>query len=297
MLSSAAISIGLPLLLFVIMLGLGLSLRVEDFSSVISRPKPLFIGLFCQIFIMPAICFGLVYISNLPPSIAVGMMLLAASPGGSSAVLFTHLGKGDVALSLCLVAITSLLTMISIPVVANLSLEAFFGDTKPVTVEFYHVLQIFCVAIVPVMTGIFIHNRFPDLANRLERPVKTLATVFLAFVILVALISEWRIVVEWGPVVGFTVVVFSVISLAVGYYVPRAFKVGRRQAIALALAIGLHNAALVMTLALSEYMLNEPEMAIPPALYGVTAYIVCGAFVWLLNKGKVLPEDGARSKP
>lgn len=292
MLSSTAISVGLPLLLFIIMLGLGLSLRVDDFSSVIARPKPLFIGLFCQIVIMPTICFGLVYISNLPASIAVGMMLLAASPGGSSAVLFTHLGKGDVALSLCLVAITSLLTMISIPVVANLSLEAFFGDTKPVVVEFYHVIQIFGMAIVPVITGIFIHNRFPRLSQRLEKPVKTLATIFLVFLILVALISEWQIVVEWGPVVGFTVIVFSLISLAVGYYVPQAFNVSRRQAIALAMAIGLHNAALVMTLALSEYMLNEPEMAIPPALYGVTAYIVCGGFVWLLNQGKVLRDHG-----
>jgi BASS family bile acid:Na+ symporter len=288
MLSSVAISVGLPVLLFIIMLGLGLSLRFDDFTSVLSNPKPLLIGLTCQIFIMPLVCFGLVYVSELPPFMAVGMMLLAASPGGSSAILFTHLARGDVALSLCLVAVTSVLTIFSIPIVANLALDVFYGDTKPVTVHFQHVLQIFVVAIVPIMIGIFIHQRWPALSERLERPVKTLATLFLASVILFALITEWQIVVEWGPVVGLTVVAFSVSSLAVGYFVPRAFDVRRRQAIALAMAIGLHNAALVMTLALSNYMLNEPEMAIPPALYGVVAYIICGGLVWLLNQGKVI---------
>jgi len=291
MLSNAAISIGLPLLLFVIMLGLGLSLRSDDFSSVLARPKPLLIGLACQIIVMPSLCFGLVYASNLPPPMAVGMMLLAASPGGSSAILFTHLARGDVALSLCLVAVTSILTIFSIPIVANLALEAFYGDTKPVTVHFYHVLQIFCVAIVPVMIGVIIHHRAPNVADRLERPVKLLATVFLASVILFAVITEWQIVIDWGPVAGLTVVTFSLSSLAVGYFVPRVFDVKRRQAIALAMTIGLHNAALVMTLALSEYMLDEPEMAIPPALYGVAAYVICGGFVWLLNKGKMLSPE------
>lgn len=289
MLSSAAISVGLPALLFVIMLGLGLSLRLADFSEVIARPKPLLVGLLCQAIIMPILCFGLVYLSNLPPAIAVGMMLLAASPGGSSAILFTHLAKGDVALSLCLVAITSVMTMLSIPIVAGIALEVFYGDTKPVTVHFIHVLQIFCIAIVPVLTGIFIRSRNPALSNRLEKPIKTLATLFLIVVVLFALITEWRIVVDWGPVVGVTVVIFSLTSLAIGFYVPRLFRIARNQAIALALSIGLHNAALVMTLALSEFMLNEPEMAIPPALYGVAAYVICGGFVWLLNRGKVIP--------
>lgn len=289
--SSLAISIGLPILLFIVMLGLGLSLRLADFTNVISRPKPLIIGLICQIFVMPIICFGFVYISNLPPSIGVGMMLLAASPGGSSAALFTHLAKGDVALSLCLVAITSLLTMLSLPIVAGISLEIFYGDAKPIALSFFHVVQIFAIAIVPVIVGIFIQRRSPELSHRLEKPVKTLATVFLIVIVLFAVISEWQVVITWGPVVGLTVLAFSLASLAVGYCVPRLFQVKRRQAIALAMGIGLHNAALVMTLALSEFMLNNPEMAIAPALYGAIAYIVCGILVWLINKGKLLTAE------
>ncbi|GGA60392.1 transporter [Nitratireductor aestuarii] len=291
--SNLVISVGLPLVMFIIMLGLGLSLRLDDFFRVISRPKPLLIGLGCQLLILPIICFALVSVSNLPPAIAVGMMLLAASPGGTSAMLFTHLGKGNVALSLCIVAVTTLLTTITIPTVGNISLEAFFGDTKPITVQFHHVLQIFGIAVIPVLCGVFIHRRWPALSARMEKPVKTLATLFLIFVVIAAVVTEWRVVVEWGPIVGLTVIAFSMASLAVGYYVPQLFQIDRRDAIALAMGVALHNAALVMTLTLNQYMLNEPEMAIPPALYGVTAYIICGAFVWLLNKGKVLREEAS----
>lgn len=291
--SNVIISFGLPLVMFVIMLGLGLSLRLDDFARVISQPKPLLIGLGCQLLILPVICYGLVMVSDLPPAIAVGMMLLAASPGGTSAMLFTHLCRGNVALSLCIVAVTTLLTTITIPLIGNLSLEAFFGNTKPITVQFHHILQIFVIAVIPVLGGVFIHRRWPALSARMEKPVKTLATLFLVFVVIAAVVTEWRIVVEWGPIVGLTVVAFSIASLSVGYYVPQLFRIARRDAIALAMGVALHNAALVMTLTLNQYMLNEPEMAIAPALYGVTAYIICSAFVWLLNKGKVLREEAS----
>jgi len=289
--SNLIISLGLPLVMFVIMLGLGLSLRLEDFTEVLARPKALVIGLACQLLVMPLICFGLVSVSNLPPALAVGLTLLAASPGGTSAMLFTHLGRGNVALSVCMVAITTLLTMITIPTVGNIALDIFYGDTKPISVQFHHVLQIFCLAVIPVLGGAVIRRFKPAFAARMEKPVKRLATAFLVFVIAAAVISEWRIVIDWGPIVGLTVVIFSIASLTVGYVVPQLFRVNRRDAIALAMGIALHNAALVMTLTLNEYMLNEPQMAIPPALYGVSAYIICGAFVWMLIKGKVLREE------
>jgi BASS family bile acid:Na+ symporter len=103
-----AFSIGLPAVLCIIMFGLGLSLRLEDFIRVLSKPKPVLIGLACHIVVLPVICLALVCVAALPPAIAVGMMLLAASPGGTSATLFTHLARGDVALSITLTAVTSI---------------------------------------------------------------------------------------------------------------------------------------------------------------------------------------------
>jgi BASS family bile acid:Na+ symporter len=282
--SSLTLSIGLPVALVIIMLGLGLSLRIEDFMRVLARPWPLVVGLACQVAILPALCFVLVWFADLPPAISVGMMLLAASPGGNSAAIYTHLARGDVALSLIFAAVTSVIALFSLPVVANLSLAAFYGEASDVRLEIRQVLQIFVLAIVPALIGVFIHSRYPALAQRLDRPVKIMATVFLVAVVLAALVGQWQLLAVWGPSVGTVALVFSIVCFLVGYCVPRLFRIERRQAVALAMSIGVHNAALVITLAMSEHMLGNSEMAIPPAAYGVIAYIVGGIFAWFLNR-------------
>lgn len=283
--SSLALSIGLPVALCIIMLGLGLSLRIEDFTRVLSRPWPVIVGLSCHIVVLPALCFVIVWSADLPPAIRVGMMLLAASPGGTSAALYTHLARGDVALSISFAAVSTVAAVVTLPIIANLSLTAFYGESDAVVrLQIHQVLQIFVIAIIPALIGAFIHRRHPELAARLDRPVKLLATLFLAAVVLFALLGQWRLLLVWGPTVGGVVLAFNLLSLAVGYAVPRLLGVERRQAVALSMSIGLHNAALVIAVAMSEYMLNNSEMAVPPALYGLSAYIVGAAFVWLLNR-------------
>lgn len=282
--TSLALSVGLPVALCIIMLGLGLSLRLGDFIRVISRPWPVIVGLVCQVIILPGFCFALVLVSDLPPAISVGMLLLAASPGGTSATLYTHLARGDVALSIALTAVSSLFALISLPIIVSIALMVFYGEGSTVNLQIHQVLQIFAIAIVPALIGAFIHSRYPAIARRLDRPVRIIATLFLAMVVLVALFGQWELLLVWGPTVGVVVLIFNLVSLAVGYWVPRLLKIERPQAIALAMSIGIHNAALVITLAMSEYMLGNSEMAIPPAAYGLIAYIVGGAFVWVLNR-------------
>lgn len=294
--SSATLSIGLPVALCIIMLGLGLSLKIEDFVRVLARPWPVLVGLFCQVVILPSLCFVLVYFSNLPPAICVGMMLLAASPGGTSATLFTHLAGGNVALSISLTAVTSLLSIVTLPIIANLSLLAFYGEDGAVRLQLHQVMQIFAIAIVPALVGAFVHRQYPAFAGRLERPVKLLATLFLATVVLAALIGQWHLLLEWGTTVGLLALVFSVLSICVGYWVPKMLSIGRREAVALSMSIGLHNAAIVIALAMSEHMLNNSEMAIPPAAYGLISYLVGGLFVWWLNRQR-LPVAGRSMAP
>lgn len=282
--SSLALSVGLPAALVIIMLGLGLSLRLEDFTRVLARPWPVVIGLFCHILLLPALCFALVKVASVPAAVAMGMMLLAASPGGTSAALYTHLARGDVALSLSMAAFTSMLALLTLPVIVNLSLFAFYGETTDVRLEIVQVLQIFTIAIVPALVGVFIRSRYPDVAAKLDRPVKALATIFLALVVIFALISQWSLLSSWGPTVGTVVVAFNLIALAVGYFLPRLLGVERRQAVALSMSMSIRNAALVIALAMSEFMLNDPELAIPPAAYGLVAYIVGGIAVWIMNR-------------
>jgi BASS family bile acid:Na+ symporter len=282
--ASPVLSIGLPLALVIIMLGLGLSLRITDFTKFLSKPKPVIVGVLCHTAILPVLCLALVWATDLSPAIAVGMMLLAASPGGTSATIYTHLARGDVALSLTLAAVTTLLAMITLPLIANGAMLLFFGEGEVVYLGITQVLQFFVIAILPAMAGVFVNSRYPETARRMDKPVKTLAMLFLALVVIFAIVGQWSVVVTWAPVLGTTILAFNLVTLAVGYWVPRLLGVERHQAIALAMSIGIHNAALVITMALSEYMLNNAEMAIPPAIYGVLAYITSALFVWVYNR-------------
>lgn len=283
--SSAVFSILLPMALVVIMLGLGLSLTVEDFRKVISRPKPIVVALVCQTLILPLICFGIVYASALPAAIAVGMMLLAASPGGSSANLYSHLAGGDVALNITLTTINTVLALATLPIIVNFSLMFFYGEGKVIPLQIDKVLQIFGLVLVPVAIGMLVRNRYPGLAVALDKPVKILSSVFLAGIVLVALIQEWSTLVTWGPVIGLATLVFNLVSLAIGYGVPRLMRLDRRQAIAICMEVGIHNSTLVIAIAMSPTLLNNSEMAIPPAIYGLIAYITAAVVVVLIKRG------------
>lgn len=283
--SSMALSVGLPAVLCVIMLGLGLSLRLGDFSRVLSDPRPVLIGVVCHIVVLPAFCFGLVHMLALPPALAVGMMLVAAAPSGTSATLYTHLARGDVALALTMAAVTTLLAIVTLPLIANFSLATLYGDAGgTVYLETTQVLQIIAIAIVPALVGMRIRAGYPDFAARLEKVVKLLATLFLFAVVLFALVSQWSVLIEWGPAVGWAVLIFNVASLAISYAVPRLLGVGHAQAVGLSMATGIHNAAIVIAVAIADYMLNNAEMAIAPAAYGLLAYITAGIYAWLLQR-------------
>lgn len=283
--SSAVFSILLPMALVVIMLGLGLSLTVEDFRKVISRPKPIVVALVCQTLILPVICFGIVYVSALPAAIAVGMMLLAASPGGSSANLYSHLAGGDVALNITLTTINTILALATLPVIVNFSLIFFYGEGKVIGLQLDKVLQVFALVLVPVAIGMFVRNRYGALAFMLDRPVKILSSLFLAGIVVVALIQEWTTLVTWGPVIGVATLAFNLISLAIGYGVPRLLRLERRQAIAICMEVGIHNSTLVIAIAMSPTLLNNSEMAIPPAIYGLIAYITAAVVVYFIKRG------------
>jgi BASS family bile acid:Na+ symporter len=214
------------------------------------------------------------------------MMLLAVSPSGSTAALLTHLARGDVALSIVMAAITSILSIVTLPLVSNASFLLFYGESEAVSLEITQIMQFFAIAILPALSGMWIRSRYPTLSSRLERPVKVLAMIFLAAIVVLALASNWKLVGRWGPSVGLVALLFSVIALTVAYCLPRLMGVAHRQATALALATGIHNAALVITMAMSKYMLDDPEIAIPPALYGVVAYVTGGIFVAILNSDR-----------
>ncbi|WAX96157.1 bile acid:sodium symporter family protein [Aminobacter sp. NyZ550] len=281
---SSALIIFLPLALGVIMLGLGLSLTVEDFRNVLQKPKAVIVALLCQTVILPLACLGLVYVFGLEPALAVGMMLLAASPGGTSANLYSHLADGDVALNITLTAINSALSIVTLPLIVNWSLMHFMSGDQAIPLQFAKVMQVFVIVLGPVLIGMWLRSRFPDFAERMARPVKIFSMLFLFAVVAVALVQEWETLKAWGPIVGLAALAFNLVSLGVGYFVPRAAGVEKRQATAIGMEIGIHNGTLAIAIALSPLLLNNATMAVPAAIYGLIAFITAAIFGYWLKR-------------
>ncbi|MET7400908.1 bile acid:sodium symporter family protein [Dactylosporangium sp. NPDC005572] len=277
-------TVGLPVALGIVMLGLGLGLTVQDFRRVLAYPKLVVIALGCQVVLLPAACFALVLAFDLQPELAVGMMLLAASPGGTTANLYSHLFGGHVAINVTLTAVNSVLAAVTLPVVVNLSAEHFLGDAASLGLQFDKVIQVFAIVLVPVSVGMALRARFPDLATRLTGPVKLVSVVVLLAVISGAVVKERDNITDYFVAVGAIVLIFNVLSLLVGYGVPRLAGVGRPEAIAAGMEIGIHNSTLAIAVAIGPSLLNNTRMAIPAAVYGIAMFFTAAAFGYLVTR-------------
>ena len=276
---SAATTVGLPLALGIIMFGLGLSLTVDDFRRVGRHPKVVVIALGCQLVLLPLVCFGLITVFDLPPLLAIGMMLLAASPGGTSANLFSHLFRGDVALNVTLTAVNSVISIITLPVITNIAIDYYNRDDE-VGLQFTKVLEVFAIVLVPVAIGMLVRAKARAFAERMDKPVRIGSAVILAILVLGILLGERDNVSDYLADVGLAAAAFCAISLVTGYAVPRAAGVRDDQAIASSMEIGVHNGTLAIYVAVE--VLDNEVIAVPAAVYSIIMFVFAalwGAYV------------------
>lgn len=282
----------LPLALAIIMLGLGLGLTIADFKRVVVYPKAVAIGLFCQMIALPLLCFGLVKALALPGELAVGLMLLAASPGGATANLYSHLARGDVALNVTLTAVNSVLSMVTLPIIVNLSLAALAGTSTVIGLQFDKVVQVFAVVLIPVGIGMAVRARAPGFAARLAKPMRIASAALLAVIVVAAVIKDRQTLADNFAAVGAAALLFNLTSLAVGYVVPRVARLSKRQSVAIGMEIGIHNGTLAIAIATG--LLHSPTMAIPPAIYSVIMFFTAAAFgAWISRRVEANAEEPA----
>lgn len=269
---SVLISVGLPLALAVIMFGLGLALTVADFRRVATEPRAVAAALAAQLLLLPALCFGLVLALGLDPVLAVGMMLLAASPGGTTANLFSHLFRGDIALNITLTAVNSVIAVVTLPVVVNLAIGWFRPDVGDgsVGLQFDKTAQVFAVVLVPVVLGMLVRHWRPRFADAAERPVRILSAVVLVAVIVGAVLGERERIGTYLADIGIAAALFCVASLTIGYLVPRLVRVDHARSVASAFEVGVHNSTLAIAVAVS--VLGSSALAVPAAVYGVIMF-------------------------
>jgi BASS family bile acid:Na+ symporter len=272
----------LPVALGVIMLGLGLSLTVADFTRVVKFPKAVLIGLAIQMLVLTAACLGISILFRLPPELAVGMMLLAASPGGATANIYSHLAHGDVALNITLTAVNSLLCLFTLPLIVSGALAYFMGADQYVPPPFKKVIEVAVIILGPVAIGMFLRSKFSALAAKVERPVRIFSVLLLAGLVMASVIQEWQVLTRYFAVVGAACLVFNLVSMGVGYGVPLAVKLPDGQAIAIAMEIGIHNGTLAIFIALN--VLGNGTMSVPAAVYSLIMFVTAGLFAWWLTR-------------
>lgn len=278
---SALTTIGLPVALGIIMFGLGLSLTVGDFARIGRHPKAVFVALACQLVLLPLVCFGLVLAFQLPPVLAVGMMLLAASPGGTTSNLYSHLFRGDVALNISLTAVNSVISVVTLPLIVNLSIAYFMADGSQLGIDLIEALKVFAIVLLPVALGMLVRRWKPDFAKAMDKPVRIASVIILAVVIGGAVASNWAVLVENFGALAIITVLFCLLSLSLGFIVPKLFGISRPQRVASAFEIGVHNATLSIVIAQS--VLDNFEMSLPAAVYGVLMFFVAAAFGFLIR--------------
>ncbi len=280
---SALITTGLPVALTIIMFGLGLSLTTADFKRVAGSPKAVAFALTVQIAVLPLLAFGLVKIFDVDPLLAVGVMLLAASPGGTTANLFSHLFRGDVAFNVTLTAINSVLAAVTIPLITNLAISHFDAEGD-LGLQFGKVLQVIAIVLIPVGIGMLVRRRSAEFAARADRPVRVFSIVILVAVSLGALLGERENLADYLRQVGLVTGIFCLASLSIGYGGARILRLNEPQAVASAMEVGIHNTTVALTIALS--VLDNTAVAVPSAVYSVLMYVLATAFGFAITRNR-----------
>jgi bile acid:Na+ symporter, BASS family len=265
-------SVLLPLALAIVMLGMGLSLVPEDFKRITRYPKAVAVGTVCQVLLLPLIGTTIALVVPMQPVLAVGLIVLSVCPGGPSSNLITYLAKGDVALSVTLTAVSSIVTMFTIPIFTNLALQHFLGKSAAVALPIGStMLQIFLITLLPTAIGMAIRHQFPDTARRLEKQMSRLAAGLLALIIVLLLVKEGSKLPGFLVQVGIGVLLLNLLATLAGFIVAKLFRLSIAQQICIAIEVGIQNGTLAI--AITAGLLNNSDMAVPAAVYSLLMYV------------------------
>lgn len=275
-------SVFLPASLFIIMLGMGLSLVVEDFKRVLIYPKATILGLICQLILLPLVGWGVALAFGMTGELAVGLILLSLCPGGVTSNLISHLSKGDTALSITLTAISSLVTVITIPIILQYSIGHFMEESQVVKLPVLKtILQIVGITLVPVSIGMVIRAKKEEFSKKMEKPVKFASAVILFVVIAGALVKNKDILVSSFAEVGLSTLTLNVVMMALAFLVGVAFRLKLPQSITLSIESGVQNGTLAIVIASS--ILEREQMVIPPAIYSLLMFVTGGIMIGLFG--------------
>ncbi len=276
-----------PIILAVMMFGMGLSLVFNDFKRIWVQPKAILLGSALQLLLLPIVGYALAKAFALPPVLAVGLMILVACPGGPGSNLVAFLSRGDAALSVSLTAISSLLAVFTIPLVVNFGVSEFMQNNP---MEFSAVktsLLVLIITVIPVTLGMVVARTSPNFSTNCERPVKIISIVFLLLLVVSTFIKARHNLLELIQQVGLPTILLCVVTMLIGYLSAKFSKLDGPACKTIAIEVGIQNSALAIVVATT--LLDDAELAVPAAMYSPVMITACMLFLLhaLFSAGKV----------
>ena len=281
------IDIFLPLSLIFIMFTLGLGLISSDFTNLVYKPKPFFVGIMNQMVILPLLAFFIISLLNITKEIAVGMMILASCPGGVTSNMITKLAKGDTALSISYTAVISVLTIFTLPLITGLSMNHFMGTEAPPLNLLSLGLTMFFITAVPVGAGMLVRSKNKPFADAFDGTATKISTILFIVIILGALVSEWDTFINNFLQLGPAILIMIVTMLFIAYYSSTWFKMNSKQSITVTIESGIQNGTVGITVG---NLIINPEsglsiLSIPSGVYSILMYFICLPFVfWYIRR-------------
>ena len=282
------IDIFLPLSLIFIMFSLGLGLIYSDFTNLVYKPKPFFVGIMNQMVILPLLAFIIISLLNITKEIAVGMMILASCPGGVTSNMITKLAKGDTALSISYTAVISILTIFTLPLISGLSMNHFMGAEAPPLNLLSLGLTMFFITAVPVGVGMLVRSKNKPFADAFDGTATKISTVLFVVIILGALASEWGTFINNFLQLGPAILIMIIAMLFIAYSSSTWFKMSSKQSITVSIESGIQNGTVGITVG---NLIINPEsglsiLSIPSGVYSILMYFICLPFVFWYIKRK-----------
>ncbi|MEL7051025.1 MAG: bile acid:sodium symporter family protein [Cyanobacteria bacterium J06588_5] len=277
----------LPLSLFVILLGMGLGLTIEDFRKILVEPKAVILGLLAQLVMVPMVGFALAFAFPLSPELAVGIVLLSACPGGATSNLLTYLAKGNVALSVTLTAFSSLVTVFTIPMVVNFALNLFLDEAVDLQLPFLKtVIRLSTIVILPMIIGMVVRATAPRLAATIEKSVKWFSIAFITLLVVLLIAQEWETLQRHALSLSGVTLTLSIVTMALGFAIATLGKLDIPSQRSITIEVGIQSTSLAWTVASLPTLLNRPTMAIPALVYGLLMFATSAGFIGFARRQK-----------
>ena len=269
----------LPIALAFIMFSLGLGLSISDFTRIFLKPKEFFVGFISQLILLPIVALILVYIWPLSPEIAIGVMILAAAPGGATSNILTSFAKGDVALSISLTAVISILSVITIPLILGISLSILGTNLSSEGISLIDIaLKMFLIVTIPVLIGMLLKN----IISSFENLAKKISTFLFFLVLLGAVLAERENVVAYFAEAGLITLVLNIVMMLLAYYLSKSFISDISQQKAITLECGLQNGTLAIVVA--NVFFDGGAYLIPAATYSLIMYATSLPYIYYLRR-------------